>query len=115
MVPAGLKNFFLVLGKELAHKPAVIVGVSSSRGGSYPVVELRQSSYKNSFICYIPDHVIVRDVEKVLNPGDTSGPDDEFIRSKISYSLQILALYAQGLSLVRDSGKMDFKNFPFGM
>ena len=115
MVPAGLKNFFLLLGKEMAHKPALIVGVSSSRGGSYPVSELRQSSFKNTFICYIPDHVIVRDVEKVLNPGPSSGADDEFIRSKIAYSLQILTLYSQGLSIVRESGKLDFKSFPFGM
>ncbi|KKL44680.1 hypothetical protein LCGC14_2363270, partial [marine sediment metagenome] len=42
MAPAGLKNFFLMWGNgELAHKPALIVSVSSADGGSYPVAELR--------------------------------------------------------------------------
>ena len=47
--PAGLKNFFLMFNRfELGHKPAYIVGVSSSTGGAYPVAELRMSSYKNN-------------------------------------------------------------------
>ena len=67
MVPAGLKNFFLCFGRnELAHKPGLIVGVSSADGGVYPVAELRMSSYKNSRICYIPEQLIVRNVESVL-------------------------------------------------
>lgn len=115
MVPPGLKNFFLLIGKELAHKPAMIVSVSGSRGGAYPIAELRQSSYKNSFICYIPDHVIVRNVESVLNGQSAENDDDTFIRHKIDYSLDILSLYAEGLTKVRQSGKLNFKDFPFGM
>ena len=70
MVPAGLKNFFLLCGSELmAHKPGLIVTVSASLGGSYPVVELRTSSYKNTRLCYLPDHVIVRNVGRMLH-GD---------------------------------------------
>ena len=56
MAPAGLKNFFLMWGKgELAHKPALIITVSSGDGGSYPVAELRMSSYKNNRICFLPE------------------------------------------------------------
>ena len=67
-VPSGLKNFFLMWGKgELAHKPALIITVSSADGGAYPVAELRMSSYKNNRICYIPEQIIVRNVESVLN------------------------------------------------
>jgi len=56
MAPAGLKNFFLYAGNTaLAHKPAYLVGISASRGGSYPIAELRMSSYKNSYLCYIPN------------------------------------------------------------
>ena len=67
MVPAGLKNFFLLCGADhLAHKPGLIVGVSASLGGSYPIAELRTSSYKNTRLCYIPDHVIVRNVGQML-------------------------------------------------
>ena len=46
MVPATLKNFFLVCGGggTVAHKPALAVGVSVGPGGSYPINELRTSS-----------------------------------------------------------------------
>ena len=51
MVPPGLKNILLFAGpREVGHKPALIVAVSASRGGSYPVNELRTSGNKNSRI-----------------------------------------------------------------
>lgn len=117
MVAAGLKNFFLYCGpQELGHKPALIVTVSSSRGGSYPVAELRMSSYKNAFLCYIPDHVILRQVEAVLNdPLKSTSPDDDYIRGRLKYSLRMLQEYARALSLVRASGVPDYKTYPFGM
>ena len=63
-VPAGLKNFFLICGRaEVGHKPALITTVSSGDGGAYPVAELRMSSYKNNRICYIPEQLIIRNVE----------------------------------------------------
>ena len=77
MVPPGLKNFFLLCGADvLAHKPGLIVTVSAGTGGSYPVTELRISSYKNTRLCYIPDHVIVRNVGHMLRgeqPADEHG------------------------------------------
>ncbi len=116
MVPAGLKNLFLLCGaNELAHKPALIVAVSSGIGGSYPVNELRTSSYKNSRICYIPDHLIVRNSAAMLKGEKGADTHDESLRKRITYSLDILKLYATGLKLVRESGKLDYKSFPFGM
>ena len=117
-VPAGLKNFFLLFGKnELGHKPALIVTVSSADGGSYPVAELRMSSYKNNRICYIPDHVIVRNVEKVLNENsqDNDANADPYFRERIEWALNILKQYAIGLKLVRDSGVTETKKFNNGM
>lgn len=117
MVPAALKNFFLICGNdELAHKPALIVAVSAGTGGSYPVAELRMSSYKNNHLCYIPEHVIVRKVKDVLS--DLTQPvskEDEFIRKRLDYALNILKLYAEALKLVRASNVIDHKNFPYGM
>ncbi len=117
-VPAGLKNFFLLFGKnELGHKPAQIVTVSSADGGSYPVAELRMSSYKNNRICYIPDHVIVRNVEKVLNPQqeDNDTGADAYFRERIEWSLNILREYAVALKQVRASGATDTEKFRNGM
>lgn len=117
-VPSALRNFFLMWGKgELAHKPALIVTVSSADGGAYPVAELRMSSYKNNRICYIPEQVIVRNVESVLNDDETqNNPDaDGYFRDRIQYALNILQAYAVALKPVRDSGVVDTSVYRFGM
>lgn len=117
-VPAGLKNFFLLFGKnEIAHKPALIVSVSSGVGGSYPVAELRMSSYKNSRICYIPEQVIIREVESVLNENDAQNNvrSDSYIRERLQWSLTILTEYAIALKQVRDSGVTQTDKFTNGM
>ena len=117
-VPAGLKNFFLLFGKnELAHKPALIVSVSAGAGGAYPVAELRMSSYKNSRLCYIPEHVIIRDVESILNesPDDNDPRSDSYIKERLEWSLNILKEYATALSAVRASGVTETDKFGNGM
>ena len=116
--PSGLKNFFLMWGKgELAHKPALIVTVSSGDGGAYPVAELRMSSYKNNRICYIPEQIIVRNVETVLNedPQQNNPQADGYFRERIGYALNILKEYAQALGQVRASGATDLGKFKNGM
>jgi len=117
-VPAGLKNFFLMWGRgELAHKPALIVTVSSADGGAYPVAELRMSSYKNNRICYIPEHVIVRHVESVLNDNevDNNPVADQYFRGRFAYALGILREYALAMRQVRASGATDLSVFKNGM
>ncbi len=117
-VPAGLKNFFLLFGQpELGHKPALIVTVSAGAGGTYPVAELRMSSYKNSRLCYIPEHVIIRDVEKVLNENNAENDirSDTYLRERIQWSLKILKEYALALNQVRESGVCDTDKFKNGM
>ncbi len=113
MVPAGLKNFFLYCRTELAHKPALIVTVSSGRGGSYPVAELRMSSYKNTHLCYIPEHVLVQNVENVLNSAEINEDDtaDAYIKKRIVYALTVLGEYAKRL----EGMKIDLKEYPYGM
>lgn len=117
-VPSGLRNFFLLLSaKEVGHKPALIVTVSSGTGGSYPVAELRMSSYKNNRICYIPEQIVVRHVESVLNPdaGDNDGSADAYFRERIDWALAILVEYAKALRSVRESGRTTHPDFANGM
>ena len=117
-VPAGLKNFFLLFGKnELGHKPAQIVSVSSGVGGAYPIAELRMSSYKNSRLCYIPEHVIIREVESILNDAesDNDARSDSYIRERLQWSLTILKEYAVALKQVRESGVTETDKFGNGM
>jgi hypothetical protein len=116
MVPPGLKNFFLLCSAaDVGHKPALIVSVSSGIGGSYPITELRISSYKNTRIVYIPEHVIIRNVEELLHGDSAAGERDESTRSRVGYALRVLKEYASALKGVRESGVIDHKSFPFGM
>lgn len=125
MASAAIKNFFLfATAPLLAHKPALLVGVSAGMGGSYPIAELRASSYKNCHVNFIPDHVIVRHANDVLNdsgdfkyataPGEGITGDD-LTRTRMQYSLELLIEYAKALRAVRDSGKVNTKEFANGM
>ena len=116
MVPPSLKNFLLYCDdQELAHKPGLIVGVSASMGGAYPVAELRVSGYKNNRICWIPDHVIVRMPQNDLDKESTDKNGPPSISERLNYSLQMLALYAQGLDHIRKSPIINYERFPYGM
>ncbi|MFV0278379.1 MAG: NADPH-dependent FMN reductase [Parahaliea sp.] len=119
MVPARLKNFFLMwtAGGELAHKPALIVTTSASTGGSYPVAELRSSSYKNSRICYLPEHLIVRNVKSVFNdrPQDNDEKAQDYLEARLSYCLTLLREYALAFRQVRASGATSLGTYGTGM
>ena len=117
-VPAGLKNFLLFWTKgEIAHKPAFIVTLSIVDGGSYPVAELRMSSYKNSRVCYIPEHLIVRYVEKVFNEDPTKNDPSaqEYFVDRLNYDLKLLREYANAFKQIRASGAADLSVYTSGM
>ena len=116
MACPAVKNFFLYASKaELAHKPALLVGVSSGVGGAYPISELRASGYKNCRIGYLPEHLIVRHVEAVLNEGEAVGEEDLRIRKRADYALDILGKYAEALKPVRASIDLSNPSFTNGM
>lgn len=95
----------------------MIVSVSSGVGGSYPVAELRMSSYKNNRLCYIPEHLIIRDVESILNEDESKNDkhSDSYIRERLQLTLNILKEYAIALKLVRESGAIETRKFNNGM
>jgi len=116
MVPPGLKNLLLFAGpKEVGHKPAMIVAVSASRGGSYPVNELRTSGYKNSRLVYIPEHVLIHDVNDMLLGATPASDRDAWLRRRIEFADRILLEYAKALAPIRTSGLTEHADFPYGM
>jgi NAD(P)H-dependent FMN reductase len=113
MACPALKNFFLYAGRaELAHKPALLVGVSSGLGGAYPLSELRASSYKNCRLCFIPEQLIVRQVEAVMNAERAVDADDLRIRQRADWSLDVLLHYAEALRGL--PGRIDWSEPQFG-
>lgn len=113
MVPAALKNFLLWCGAaELAHKPVLLVGLSSGVGGAFVVAELRSSGYKNSRLLYLPEHLILRDVTH-LWVGEAGRDSDRYLSSRAAYATDLLKTYAATLRPVRAqlcAGLAEFAN-----
>ena len=115
MVPGELKNLFLrCKAGEIAHKPALITAVSAGTGGAYPVAELRMSSYKNTKICYMPDHLIIRHVNNVLN-HEIAWEDDIRIRARIEKTVAVLLSYTRAFKAIREDTAIDENPMPQGM
>ena len=117
MVPPALKNLFVYVKHSMANKPAYLVSVSAYRGGNYPIAELRMNSAKNSFVNYIPEHLVVRGAGDLMNDFDlkTGSDDDQYIKARAEYGLNILIEYTKALSQVRESGVLDYETYTNGM
>lgn len=117
MATPALKNFLLLCSNGVVrHRPVLIVSVSASRGGTYPIAELRMASGKNSHLCFIPEHIIVRQVNQVLNDDEAPANDeDAYLRGRLLYAMNMLVEYSRALRLVRTSPVLQDKRFRYGM
>lgn len=117
MASPALKNFFLYCDNVcIAHKPALLISVSTGIGGSYPINEMRTSSYKNSRVCYIPDHLIIRRVQDFC--AQYQKATDPVINESIlrfHYCLDILQVYAQAFKEIRANETIAIDQFPNGL
>ena len=111
MATPAAKNIFLLCGNgELSHKPGLIVSVSSGNGGAYPIAELRMSSYKNTHIMWIPENIIIRNVEE-FNPGSHGKNIPEWLDDRIEYVLKLLLSYSLNMKPIRKIvNRKDFGN-----
>lgn len=118
MASPMLKNFLLFVEKELANKPVLLTAVSSGiGGGAYPIAEIRGHTVKNTLICYIPNHVIIRNANQCLidetpNPENKS---DSVARERIDFSLDTLIAYSGALKTMRSTEKVEWLRFKNGM
>ena len=111
MASPAAKNIFLLCGNgEFSHKPGLIVSVSSGNGGAYPISELRSSSYKNTHIMWIPENIIIRNVEE-FNPGSHGKNIPDWLDDRIDYVLNLLLAYASNMKPLRTIiNRKDFGN-----
>lgn len=112
MVTPWLKNFFLIWNSdknEFAHKPALITTVSWGTWWAYPVAELRMTAGKNSKILFIPDHLIVRNVNDSMNSKTIDEWEDKDIRIKkrANWSLDVLIEYTKAMISLRKQENID--------
>lgn len=103
MVPPPLKNLlFCCEDRELAFKPGYIIAVSAGSGGAYPIAELRMSGYKNNYLHWLPDQLIVRNAPK-FRPGDPEDEAPPFLKGRMEHGLKILVAYADAAKPIRET------------
>lgn len=118
-IPSRLTNLLLLMGNGpiVAHKPALLIGVSSSPGGTYPMVELRLNGSKNNRMNFLPEHLIVRDAGEMFTPS----PKPEHTRAasymeeRLQWNLTLLEDYIPAFNQIRKAGHTMNEKFPNGM
>lgn len=104
MAPPHVKNLLLLADKfELAHKPALLCGISAAVGGAYPISEMRASGYKNNRILWIPDHLVMRYVGQFSWANEPENTALSILQSRARYSLRMLEAYADALKPIRST------------
>jgi hypothetical protein len=75
------------------------------------------SSYKNSRICYLPEHLIIRRVAKVFNddPAQNDPRSQGYLQGRLTYCLEMLVEYAVAFTQIRASGKTSMETYTNGM
>jgi NAD(P)H-dependent FMN reductase len=115
MVPPEFKNLFYYFNNLFSHKPAYIIGVSSGTGGRYPITELRSTTYKNSFINYIPISTVLDHVNETINSTGHYIANSDHMALRLDEGLKFLTAYTQALSSVRETEIYKEKRFKNGL
>ena len=114
MATPAIKNFLLLATQqELGHKPVLLASVSASINGVYPISELRMTATKNNHACLLPDHLIFRNCESLLD-AQSQVTDTEF-DGRAKHTVSMLAAYAAGLTSVRQQLQSTENNYQYGM
>ena len=75
------------------------------------------SGYKNCLICYLPEHLIVRNAGRVFNAesADNDPEAHEYLEARLGYCLAMLREYALAFRAIRASGKTSLATYKNGM
>lgn len=104
MAPPAIKNLLLFASqKEVGHKPCLLCAISSSRGGAFPISELRTSGYKNNRILMLPEHLIIRDCEKQNLNQEPKDDDARYLQTRVDKTLELLLEYSKIMQPMRES------------
>ncbi len=104
MMSHGLISLLHYVKTEMAHKPVMLVGVSSGFGGAYPLQQMKQLGPKNKHYVITPEALRVMKVKDILNDQDFSeNAQDLSVKKRADYALRVLCEYSKALQQVRDS------------
>lgn len=116
MMSYGLISLLLHVEHEMAHKPVMLVGVSSGRGGAYPIAQMRQMGPKNKHYIISPENLRITNVKEIFT-DDEFNPEaaDYSVKLRADYCLKILGEYAKALKPIRQNDLIDFDQFGSGV
>jgi hypothetical protein len=66
-------------------------------------------------LVYIPEHVLIHDVNDMLLGATPASDRDAWLRRRIEFADRILLEYAKALAPIRLSGLTEHADFPYGM
>lgn len=116
MATPALKNWFYFLPDQaLEHKPVLLCGVSAGQGGLYPVMDLRAHSFKNFRPCYLPEHLLIRQVKSQFLHADSATDEQAMLLARTDYCLLLLQAYAAGFQQIRSALPERHPAFSYGM
>lgn len=110
-----LRALLIFIGKPVSYKPALLVGVSISRGGAYPIMELKSAGNKNNFMTFLPEHLIFREVGGMFTSDAPVSQEEKYMWERSDYAIGILQAFAGALQGIRASGVINLEKYPFGM
>lgn len=110
-----LKHFILMSGYSLAHKPVLAFGVSSTPVGGIRPIEDIKHTFKNARGVFLPEPIVINDVNNFLIGEERDQKREDYISGRADYALDLLLEYSRALKQVRESNKINHKDYPFGM
>lgn len=112
MIPGKLKNLLLTLSqKHTGHKPALTIFISSGLGGVNPISEIRSYGFKNNKMVFIPEYIIIRNVNRFAINTESYIK----IMHRIENAFKILKEYSLFLKEVRINNDKLLNKYPYGM
>jgi NAD(P)H-dependent FMN reductase len=119
VVPSALRNLMLMFGNGalVAHKPALLISVSASVNGAYPIAELRATGAKNNRLLWLPEHLIIRHAGEMFQPSPKPehAQSDKIVRERLGWCLTLLEDYIGPMQAVRAKGHILNEKFANGM
>lgn len=116
MMSVALANMLHYVEHEMAYKPVMLVGVSSGRGGTHPVDQMKLLGQKNRHYVISPENLIVSGVEQVFNDEDMdSDSTATALKQRAEYCLKILNELSKTFATVRSSSVIDLDRFANGV
>jgi hypothetical protein len=100
MATPAAKNFLMLCTQnELGHKAGLVASVSAADNGVYPIAEIRMSGTKNNHLCLIPEQLIFRQVDTLIDVDSLC--TNEYFETRSRYTVELLGHYSQALKSIR--------------